>query len=372
MGLFFIILFCIATLLLLVYIGYIVSAFLRAKFAPRHVQPSGDCMPPVSVIVTAFNEELFVKERVDFLLEELSTIHGSEVLVFSSGSRDKTNQILSLYKNNPVVRLFISEAHRPKVQLVNQGVMESKNEIIVFSDCRQIVEQGAIVKMIHYFNDPEIGTVNVSIKDMKNGVKPSFMRRFLNEICYLENKSGSSFNLHGALYAQRKSIFRPFPSDILFDDLFAIVSTLNQGKRLIQAPDAFMYDIPFKKYYSNDRIERLARGLLIFLVTYWHEIRRLPTDMLFRFLMYKYFKLLAPLITILVLTYVVYWMVLQPFVFLQILVGVVLILSFLPGLRYQFVLFFKVNFYFLSATVKFFFLNERGTLWNKLDRKQLS
>lgn len=145
-----------------------------------------------------------------------------------------------------------------------------------------------------YFHDPEIGVVNSTISHTDGKGKRSFIRYVLNSICINGSISGSSLNIHGALYAQRRSVFVEFPNDILFDDLFAIISTIGQKKRLVQSNEALITDVPFETYYNRNRLERLARGLLIFLFRYWKDIKKLPIPIVIRFLLYRYLKLLLP------------------------------------------------------------------------------
>jgi hypothetical protein len=87
----------------------------------------------------------------------------------------------------------------------------------------------------------------------------------------------------GALYAQRKSVYRTIPTDTIFDDLFVAVSTIVQGRRVIQEKEAIIYDVELYRYYNKERLERLARGLLMFLCNHTALIMQLPLGVLIRF-----------------------------------------------------------------------------------------
>jgi glycosyltransferase involved in cell wall biosynthesis len=188
-------------------------------------------------------------------------IEGSELIIVSGGSTDRTNEILSEYKDNQKIKLILLEHRITKIIGVNLGVAHSRHDILVFSDCRQHMRKGSVKRLIAPLGNPEIGTVSSTLEDNKGIDKMSFVRNAMNWIAYNESAGSSSLNLFGALYAQRKSGYRLIPENILFDDIFVTVSTLIQRKKLIQTKEAVIHDARFKDYYKKERIEQLAGGL---------------------------------------------------------------------------------------------------------------
>ena len=248
---------------------------------------------PVSIIVTAYNEERFIRDKILSLIEKEDWIEGSELIVVSAGSTDSTNVILHEFRGHGDIVLLIYQEHLTKIEAVNLAVSRSNNEILVFSDCRQRMKRGSIRSLLDNFSDESVGTVTATLVNIR-GSKVSQIRTLLNVVALAQSKNGSCLNVFGALYAQRKSVYRTIPTDIIFDDLFVAVSTLVQGRRLIQEKKAIIYDVDLCRYYNKERLERLARGLLMFSSNHTALIMRLPLGLLIRFLGLKYLKLVCP------------------------------------------------------------------------------
>ncbi len=265
----FILLICLA--LMLVLLVYPLIAWLGSILLKRPVSKLDQFIQPVSIIIACSNEELYIREKIESFLDKREWIEGSEIIVVVNNSRDATGEVLKEYMNNPFVSVFFEQGESSKILAVNNGVKRSKNQFLVFSDCRQKMKAGSVKQLISNFNDPQVGTVNSTLMD-KNETERFSFRSVLNFIADCESRSGSSLNVFGALYAQRKDVFREFPGDLLFDDLFVTVSTLVQKKRLVSEKQAIIYDVPFEDYYQVNRIRRLARGLLIFLFSWSNSL----------------------------------------------------------------------------------------------------
>jgi len=159
---------------------------------------------------------------------------------------------------------------------------------------------------------------------------------------------------------------------MLFDDLFVVVSTLLQKKRLIMEKNAILYDVPFQNYYMPDRIRRLTRGLLIFLREEYCMFLNLPIPVLMRFLIFKYFKLILPFIILLSgIELVILSYHFMHFKYLLCLFSAICLLFLSKTIRQLILHFFKINYYFLIATVQFVFFNKTSNRWEKLDFKIL-
>lgn len=344
---------------------YPVYAWLKSVFFSHKVKKSDNYVVPVSIIIACNNEESFIRQKLDSFLAGEEWIEGSEIIVVSNGSTDSTNKILEEYKPNPYVKIIEERSQITKILAVNKGVEQSKHDLLVFSDCRQTMEKGSVRRLVSNFNDPDVGTVNSTLKD--SGPKAGFsFRSILSFVSHCESQSDSSLNVFGALYAQQKSVFRKFPADMLFDDLFVVVSTLLQEKRLVTEEKAVIYDVPFSDYYMQNRIHRLTRGLLIFLFNHFDLIRKLPLNYFLRFLVFKYLKLILPValifisIDLFILCY--YLPVIYQLVFLLIAITLIAI----RPLRKFIFHFLFINFHFFVATLEFLFFNKRSNRWDKL------
>lgn len=346
--------------------GYPLYAWLKSVFFHKRIIYSDDTVQPVSIIIACKDEELYIRAKLDSFLAPENWIEGSEIIVVSNGSMDGTNAILQQYAHHPHVQVIIWEHRSSKIISVNHAMKLVKNGIIVFSDCRQTMKPGSVKCLVRNFADPSVGTVT-SVLDNSGGRKRLTIRNLLNFIADCESRSGSSLNVFGALYAQRRTVFREFPANLLFDDLFVVVSTLLQDKRIIAEREAVICDVDFETYYQSNRIQRLARGLMIFLTQQYAMIRKLPAKFYLRFMIFKYLKLLLPFILLaliadaLWLTYVHHLQGALLFV-----AGLICALCVYTPIRKLVAHLVSINFNFMMAVLRFVFFNERSNTWDKL------
>lgn len=346
---------------------YVLGVIIVSKLFERPVQKSFQNLAPVSIIIACYNEEESIKQRIESFLSEEEWINGSELIVVSGGSSDNTNQILNAFKDSDKIRLIISPERMTKIRAVNHAVSLAQHDILVFSDCRQTIKSGSVKNLVANFADPNVGTVTSRLLPNTKKTKRS-MRTLLNFVSICESNSGSCLNVFGALYAQRKSVFRAIPENLLFDDLFVVVSTLSQRKRLIMEPEAVLYDVPFETYYQSDRVKRLTRGLLIFLNSNFALIWKLKLGFFCRFMIFKYLKLMIPLglivsvLSTMTLVLESSWS-LTGFV---VILFVFLLAGTLSGYIRHFI---AVNLYMFTATMGYYFLNDKSNSWNKLKTK---
>jgi glycosyltransferase involved in cell wall biosynthesis len=89
-----------------------------------------------SIVIPAYNES----ERLGATLEKVLAYvrqqgWDAEVIVVNDGSRDNTAEIVrAIAKNNPILRLLENPGNRGKGYSVRNGILNSRGDIVVFSD----------------------------------------------------------------------------------------------------------------------------------------------------------------------------------------------------------------------------------------------
>lgn len=331
----------------------------QSRLKPLQTSPFSE---KISIVIACYNEVNHVSQRLDFFLRAENWIEGSEIIVVSGGSNDGTSTVLERYQSDPRVRVFIFEERYSKIRAVNFAVGQVKHNYIVFSDCRQAVKDGSVQALLRNFNDPTVGTVSATLMD-----GGSWARGILNAIALGESHRRSSHNVFGALYAQRRSCFRTIPTNLIFDDLFVVVSTIAQGYRLVQEPDAVIVDRSFVQYYRRGRILRLCKGLLLFVLRHHRLIHAMPIGEIFAFYTNKYVKLILPFSTLSIA--VILFIELRFLEFNCIVVWIFLIISLLliKGFRTLVLSCLRFNCYFIYGILLFCLGKERSLDWEKLN-----
>jgi len=344
---------------------YPLVAWTRYKLSAKRYMQYNTTLQPVSILLSCYNEEKYIAEKINSLLDADEWIPGSELIVVSGGSTDRTNDILRLYTDERL-KLIILEERIGKINSLNMAVGLTQHDILVFSDCRQKMKKGSIKKLVARFTHENIGTVAAVLEDSHSRKGSSFMRRCINRIAQWESATGSALCIYGALYAQRKTCFRPFPQDIIFEDLFALASTHVQQKKLVQEKEAVIYDIHFEDYYYDERIQRLCRGHLLFLFNHYGLIRQMRWGSWTRFMVYKYLKLLMPPALLLTMVSSFFLLGQNSWWWPLILVGSIVLLCVLPVARSGLFLLVRVNYFFFVSAMRFIFMKQRSVNWEKL------
>src|SRR2546421_8037265 len=118
--------------LIYVYVGYPLLVYLVSRVFPKKII-EGDIEPTVTVLITAFNEEAAIREKLENTLAIAYPPDKLEILVASDGSTDRTDEIVREYAAQGV-KLFRQEGRVGKTATQNHAVEAATGEIILFSD----------------------------------------------------------------------------------------------------------------------------------------------------------------------------------------------------------------------------------------------
>lgn len=241
------ILFWIAVLLIAyTYIGFPMFVVLRGLLLGRpYNRDELTAWPSVSMVISAYNEAKTIAEKLDNILSLDYPRERLEIVIASDGSSDGTDIIVERYKEYGVQ--LLSLPRQGKASALNAAVAAARGEILVFSDANSMYKSDAIQALVKPFADPEIGGVagnQVYLSEVSGGSSSDGERvywSFDRMLKRFQGRSGNTLAATGAIYAIRKSLFRPIPDGVA-DDLVTSTSVIAQGYRLVFAPDAIAYE----------------------------------------------------------------------------------------------------------------------------------
>lgn len=226
------------------YLGYPILIALAARCSRRQTR-HGHCEPTVSIVLSVWNEEDVIKKKIENLLSLDYSHEKLEILIGSDGSTDRTEEIVKQISDSRV-QLFDSSVRQGKMYTINHLVDRAQNEIIVFTDARQIFEGDAIKRLVRNFMDPKIGCVSGELVFSKKGGATA---RGINlywsyEKLLRRNESDvhSMLGATGAIYAIRRKLFTNIPTSVVLDDMFIPLKIIQNGYRAIFDSSAKAYD----------------------------------------------------------------------------------------------------------------------------------
>lgn len=229
-----------AGLLLYVYIGYPLLVFLVSRLSPKPVR-RGEYEPPVTVLITAYNEELAIRQKLENTLAIDYPPEKLEILVASDGSTDETDRIVGEFADRGV-KLFRQEGRLGKTYTQNKAVEIARGEVILFSDATTAYRPDVLRQILPNFADESVGCVAgklVYVDDSSSNVGKG-ARSYWNYETFLkenESRACSLIGASGCLYAVRRSAYEPMYPEACSDFLICTV-VYRHGLRSVYEPNA--------------------------------------------------------------------------------------------------------------------------------------
>jgi poly-beta-1,6-N-acetyl-D-glucosamine synthase len=313
------------------YLGYIAWLWVRSHWHPRPVK-SGPYLPTISIVLVVRNEAAGLERKLKNLLGLNYPADLAEILVVSDGSTDGTNRILSEFAHGSRFGVILSPEPRGKAAGLNDAIKAASGEIVLFTDARQKIETDAVGLLLENFADPEVGCASgeLTLGDPDSGEATrgiGLYWKIEKTIRDLESASGSVVGATGALYAVRRSLLVPIPSETILDDVFIPMHVLRRGLRVAFDPRARVWDLPdlgTKKEFAR-KVRTLTGNYQLLQLEPWLLSRANPIR--FAFISHKLLRLVVPFA----------------------LCAALVTSFFLPGLIYGFALIVQIAFYCLSA-----------------------
>ena len=242
------------------YFGYliglkIISLFYRKKLTRQEQTPN------ISLIITAYNEEKRLQEKLDNTLSLDYPRDKLEIIVVSDGSTDQTVAIARTYQDRGIKLLEIPERHG-KHYSQGQGIKKVQSEIVVLTDATTYLKEDALKKIVRNFADPKIGCVSgedhIETIDGSTDGEGVYVK-YEMKLRALESQVGSLVGVSGCFFAMRKELVTGWIDNMSSDFYIPIVAYLN-GYRAVLESEAVGYYTVLKK--AEKEFERKVRTVV--------------------------------------------------------------------------------------------------------------
>lgn len=209
-----------------------------------------DSLPPVSILISAYNEEKVIKQRIENIKKINYDSDKLELIIGSDCSTDKTNEFLQQEsKIYPWIKIELFETRRGKAAVLNDLAALAKNEILVFTDANSMFEEDALINLTSGFSNKAIGGVcgRLVLEEPEGKYEKSNKERlywkYETVLKKLEGILGILIAANGGIFAIRKKLFTNFPEKYaVTDDLFQTLAVLNQNNRFIYEYNAVAHE----------------------------------------------------------------------------------------------------------------------------------
>ncbi|MCI7580558.1 MAG: glycosyltransferase family 2 protein [Prevotella sp.] len=223
-----------------------------------------DCLPEVTLMVCAYNEE-------DIISEKMSNTHSLDypadrlhLVWVTDGSTDNTNSILSTY---PDVKIVFSPERRGKSAALKHGIKEVYTEIVMMTDANTMLNPEAVREIVRLMQDPKVGCVSGEKKVMAKSDSDEAAQgeglywKYESALKRLDSELYSAMGAAGELCVIRRQLMTDIPDDTLLDDFVISMEIVRMGYKIAYTSKAFAMEYGSADLHEESkRKRRIAAG----------------------------------------------------------------------------------------------------------------
>ena len=226
--------------------------------------------PNISIIMSAYNEELVIDKRIANIQECHYPKESIEIIFIDDCSSDNTKNLakLCLGRSGIKYQLIANTDRLGTNRSYNSGISKANYPIIVTTDADVFFEPDALNYLIgRLLSNEKIAAVTGELRPLMNTNSTTMLegvyRSFYGRMCDWESTIDSTYNFNGALVAFRSDLIKRINDKRGADDANTAFEAIRKGYRAVYENKAIVYeDIPqsFKTQYRQKT--RRATGLI--------------------------------------------------------------------------------------------------------------
>ena len=219
---------------------------LKKKFSKSQTTPPQYDLPEVTFLVAAFNEELWIEEKIQ---NSLALDYPKEKIHFffvTDGSNDSTADRIVDFKNTEGyhIELFHQPERRGKIAAVERVMPFVKTPIVVFTDANTDINPDAIRKIVRHYADPKVGAVagekRVEMSSGEaSGAGEGIYWKYESVLKKWDSELYSAVGAAGELFSIRTELYEPVEKDTLIEDFVMTMRIAERGYKIVYESDAY-------------------------------------------------------------------------------------------------------------------------------------
>lgn len=258
------------TIVVYTYVGYGIVLYLLVliKRLATKAKPladiTDDCLPEVTLMVCAYNEEDIIAakmgntRRLDYPADRLHLVWVTD------GSNDNTNSLLASY---PDVKVIYSPERRGKAAAIKHGIKEIGTEIVMMTDANTMLNPGAVREIARLMQDPRVGCVSGEKKVMAKSDSDEAAQgeglywKYESTLKRFDSELYSAMGAAGELCVIRRQLMTDIPDDTLLDDFIISMEIVKKGYKIAYTSNAYAMEYGSADLHEESkRKRRIAAG----------------------------------------------------------------------------------------------------------------
>lgn len=249
------------------YAGYPLLLLALSGVRSRTVR-KGPAQPPVSFIITAHNEQLRIREKLENTLQLAYPRDKLQIIVASDCSTDGTDAIVRSFALHGIQLVRLPQ-RKGKESAQKHALGDALGEIVVFSDVATSLDPLAVHRLVENFADSSVGCVSsvdrVIGTDGETSGEGAYVR-YEMLLRSLESNVNSLVGLSGSCFAVRRNSCDPWRED-LQSDFNTVLNSVRRGLRGVSDPEVRgdYRNVLSDGREFNRKVRTIVRGITVFM-----------------------------------------------------------------------------------------------------------
>jgi len=229
------------------YLGYGIVLFLMIKIKrffkrKESVQLNETDLPEVTLLIAAYNEQDYVKAKVENTLQLNYPAKKLHQIWVTDGSTDKTPELLAAY---PEIDVLHKPERNGKIAAMNRGIKYVKTPIVIFSDANTLLGKESVIKIAGMFSNLNTGCVSGEKRIMNDDKEAASAAgegiywKYESKLKKWDAELYSAVGAAGELFAIRTELFNEVEPDTLLDDFIISLRVAMKGYKIDYDPEAY-------------------------------------------------------------------------------------------------------------------------------------
>lgn len=291
--------------ILYTYFGYPAILYLIGRFGRRRAcSTTGDTeLPTACLIISAFNEEQVIRDKIANSLSQRYPDDKLTVLVASDGSTDRTVSIAGEFSECGV-DVYHCPTRRGKSAVLNDIIGQRDEEIVIFTDANAFFSKDAVEKLVRRFADPQIGCVIGKLRYVDRGSSSvgkgeGIYWRYEGVVSRLESALSRVLVANGSIFAIRRALFMELYPEVA-NDFQTPTDIAARGHGVVYEPEAEA--IEYTTAFWSEEFQRKVRIVLRGLTGFSRLRRSIRGFRLWQFVSHKLLRWIVGLFLVTALT----------------------------------------------------------------------
>jgi cellulose synthase/poly-beta-1,6-N-acetylglucosamine synthase-like glycosyltransferase len=255
------------------YVGYPLLLYLAGKIGIRRSRRETEAadLPSVCLIISAFNEEQVIRDKIQNSLSQQYPADKLTILVASDGSTDRTCDIVGEFFDYGV-ELHHRDGRRGKSAVLNDVIRSRGEDVVVFTDANSLFCRDAVSKLARRFNDPSIGCVVGRLRYVDRewssvGKGEGAYWRYEGMVSRLESALSSVLVANGSIFAIGRELFQELYPEVA-NDFQIPIDIASRGRGIVYEPqaEAIEHTAEYWREEFKRKVRIILRGLTGFSV----------------------------------------------------------------------------------------------------------